>query len=222
MLAHFRPGNFLGHLLDAVRVVQPLGNVENRDRAHVQAVMRHGVEHHQLRAGDLAGLSAMIRPGAVVAPVSGLRGPVGPHRPQALNVLHALVDIFPAGVKHAAVVKERGGILGLGARAEDVNVAAVGTAAGNHRRHRPRRALRVVVGPRGTEQKAAVGQIDRIEVVVQAPRDLAETRAIDVDLVQMVGPLVIQLHGEHHPPGVERQVRAEEGGRLFFAGGQLP
>ena len=96
-----------------------------------------------------------------------------------------------------------------------------------------REAARVAPPPRGHERDAAIGQVARHHVVVAAARELAQTAAVHVDLVDVeIGaliPLFVHRHllrgerlrrarhvGEHDPLAIVGKARFEK-----VAGGQL-
>ncbi|MGC3957546.1 MAG: hypothetical protein QM813_06185 [Verrucomicrobiota bacterium] len=90
--------------------------------------------------------------------------------------------VLPAHVKHAPVGQHRRGVLLLGVVGEHADVPAVGVAA-VERGHLRAPTGDKAVAAAGTKDDAAIGRVDRLDVVVGAVGELAEVLPVDVDLL---------------------------------------
>ena len=146
------------------------------DAAHM---FRHAVSGRK-RGDDLAGAGNRLGvdhhdAGMLVAEVDHQRRAVRIDRPEMMVQQLIAVDILPAHVQHAAVGQHPRRVFLFGVVGEHADVAAVGVAAvqrghlGPPARHEPMAAA-------GAEDDAAVGRVDRLDVVVRSVRQLPEIR----------------------------------------------
>jgi hypothetical protein len=95
------------------------------------------------------------------------------------------IDVFPAGVQHAAVGQDGGRILGEGAGGQHPDTVAVRAAPVEHGRL-GEEAADPAIAAAGTEHDVAIGQVRRLDIVERPVGKLPELAAVGVDLVQVV------------------------------------
>ena len=162
-----------------------------------------------------------------VAVVDGLGRAVGVHGPQVVELDLAAVDVFPAGVEDAAVGQHPGRVVVLGVGRDALDVRAVGVAAVEDA-DLGHPAVDPAVAAGGDEDDVAVGQVGGLEVVVRAVGELAQARAVDVDLVEVVVAGACLAVGEEDPLAVVVDLRVADGAarvvddRGDFAGSRVP
>ena len=166
--ADFRPAQVGGNLGQAVGEVAALVRIDDAQRARPPVVVRHAREHHAATAGDRPRLGEMVGPDRLVAPEVRGAGAVLVGRPEFLQTPQRLIGVFPAGIDHAAVVQQRRHEVRFAVAAYQVDVRPVGVAAGEDIRVDERPAANVGVAARGGEEDVAVGQVERVDVVVLA------------------------------------------------------
>ena len=205
-----RPGQIGGDLGQSVREVPALVRVDDPDRSRPPVVVPHAGEHHSPAAGNRPRLGEMIGPDGLVAPEVRRAGPVLVRRPQLLKPPKRLVGVFPTGIDHSAVVEQGGHEVRLAVVADQVDVAAVGVAAGKDIGVNERPAADIRVAPGSGEEDVAVGQVDRIDVVIFAIGQLPKARPVEVHLVQVKALVIVRLVAEEDLLGVERQIGPPE------------
>ncbi len=146
-VADFGPRDVGRDLGDPVREIVAGVRIDDAQRAAEPVVMGAAREHHAAAAGDAAGVLHQVRPDALVAPVVQHLGAVGIDRPQFLGPPQRLVRVFPAGVDHPAVGHQRGQIIRLVVRRDQVHVLPVPVAARQDEGVRGRHAAARRCGP---------------------------------------------------------------------------
>ena len=204
------PGDLAGDPLKTVGIVQAEVRVDRADRAVEPGVMPQRGEHHLCGAGDRAPLGQDVGPDRLVPPERLGIGPVGVHRPERLNAPQGFIGVFPAGVQNPAVGEHRGEVFRLAVGRDDVDVLAVGVAAGHGERVGHRHAADITVLTARTEDNLPFGGVDRVKVVVVAVGQLLEIGTVEIALVQVERFFPLRLEAEQKLFGVVRQVGTPE------------
>ena len=193
----------LHHRRLAVETPPPVDHGQ-RPPGSVVAARKGG--HEPLGAGDRPGVEHRTRAVCAVAPVDGRVGPVGTHAPHALGVAEVAVHVLPAVVQHPAVGRQRSVALVQRAVPDLMNVRSVGV---HHEQvaHDVPVAHAILGLPRGSEEDAAVGQVDGVDVGdTRAERKLHQVPAVGADLIYVIVVLRVPPHREEDPAAVEADV----------------
>ena len=210
-IATFRPRHVGGDLGQAPREVEALLRIYDADGPREPIMMGAASKHHPPTARNVAGVFHQIGPDALVAPIHQHLRAVGVDRPEFLRAPEGLVRVLPASVNNASVVHHRRQVVRLIVGGNEIEIAAIGLAPGQHERARRRHATHVSVPARGAEDDVAlVGQIDRIKVVEGPIRELRQPGAVHVDFIEVKRLLVMGLETEQHLPGVPGQIGPPE------------
>ena len=210
-VAALRPRQLTRDLRETLREVRAGVGVHDADHAGKPVVVGRAGEHHPRAAGNRAHVLQHVRPHALVAPEGvGLRA-VGVDGPERLRAPERLVRVLPARVRDPSVVQHGRQVVRLVVRGNEVEVVFAERAAHEGVGVRGRHAAHVGVAARGGEDvMPSVGEVDRVEVVEDAARQLAAIRAVGVHLVEVERLLVVRLEAEEDARAVVRDVRPPE------------
>ena len=160
-----------------------------------------------------------VGPDRLIAPKNLRLRSVRIHSPETDAAPERLVRVFPAAEKNAAVREDRGEIVGLVVARDDVKVRRIELHAREDKRVSRRHAADVGVAARRRKDKMlTVGQIDGVDVVESAARELTQARPVDSDLVDMERFFVMRFEREKNLLGVVGKVGTPERSAERFRG----
>ena len=164
-------------------------------------------EHDAVAVGDTPRVLEQIWPHTLIAPEHVHLRTIGIDRPQTLRPPQRFVGVFPPRVDHAAVVHHGRKIVRLVVARDKVDVVAVGITSTEHVGIGRRHAANIGVAARRRKQDVfAVGQIDRIEIVIDGVGQLTKMRSVGVDLIKVKRLFVVRLETEENVLAVVRNI----------------
>ena len=130
--------------------------------------------------------------------------------PQLMKSGRRPIDIFPSGINHPAVRKNRRGVFHISARGKLPQVGPVSLAP-EQDRHGRKPAKDISLTSRGAEHNVSIGQVAWLNVIPGTERDLPQARPVDIYLIKIVVVSSALAIREQHLPGVITDSRIAKG-----------